>query len=66
METAVSVDGTLYIPKDALIDAVRGTTDFEGLTGSITCDENGECAATGIGVFEVQEGAWVQVYPGGE
>ncbi len=59
----VGDDGTLYIPRGALVEAVRATSGFEGVTGTIVCDEFGECAATGIGVFQVQDGTWVQVYP---
>ncbi len=54
-------DGTLYIPKAALVEAVRTTSGFEGITGTITCDEVGECNATGPAVFQVVDGAWVTV-----
>jgi branched-chain amino acid transport system substrate-binding protein len=52
-------DGTLYIPRDALIAAVRGTKDFPGITGTISCSDVGECNATGPAVFEVKDGAFV-------
>ena len=52
-------DGTLYIPRAALTAAVRGTKDFQGLTGTITCGDTGECNATGPAVFEVKDGAFV-------
>jgi len=52
-------DGTLYIPRAALIAAVRATADFPGLTGTITCSDVGECNATGPAAFEVKDGAWV-------
>jgi len=56
---AVDVDSTLYIPKEALIKAVRGTKDFQGLTGNITCSDVGECNATGPAVFQVKDGKFV-------
>jgi len=57
-------DGTLHIGRKALQDAMYGIKDFEGLTGKLTCDENGDCATgEAIAVFqlteaEVLEGAW--------
>jgi branched-chain amino acid transport system substrate-binding protein len=59
----VGQDGKLYIPRAALVAAVRATSGFKGLTGVITCDKNGEC---GVGNFDIQivkNGAWVKVNP---
>jgi branched-chain amino acid transport system substrate-binding protein len=61
---AVSVlddDGNLVIDRLALIEAVRNTADFEGLTGVLTCDETGDCGATAIGMNIVEDGAWVNL-----
>jgi len=53
---------TLYIPRKALMDAVRATKNYQGLTGTVTCDANGECAtAPTFVVFQVQKGAFVQL-----
>jgi branched-chain amino acid transport system substrate-binding protein len=49
---------TLYVPRGALVAAVRGL-DTSGLTGSIACDEIGECNASGPAFYEVVDGAWV-------
>lgn len=46
-------DGTLYIPRKALREALYQTRDFAGLTGTLTCDPNGECADPKIAVYEV-------------
>lgn len=43
-ETAVEVDGTLYIDRHALREAVY-TTDFGGIIGPLTCDEFGDCGS---------------------
>jgi branched-chain amino acid transport system substrate-binding protein len=51
-------DGTLFVPRSALMGAVRNS-DFSGLTGLIKCDEVGECNASGPKFFEVVDGAWV-------
>jgi branched-chain amino acid transport system substrate-binding protein len=40
---------------------------YEGITGNLTCDENGDCADAKISVSEVQEVdgdlAFVRVWP---
>jgi branched-chain amino acid transport system substrate-binding protein len=56
-------DGSLYIGRQALRDAVHATKDFNGLTGKLTCDANGDCATgEALGVFKLSEaevkGAW--------
>ena len=43
-------DGTLHIGRQALRDALYATSGFQGLTGSLTCDEYGDC---GVGRFQV-------------
>jgi branched-chain amino acid transport system substrate-binding protein len=52
----VGDDGTLLIGRAALRDAVAATANYEGITGTLTCDENGDCADPRIAVNEVQEG----------
>jgi len=56
---AVVQDGTLYIPRGALVAAVRGMKDYQGIAGVITCKENGECNASGPVFYIVKGGAWV-------
>ncbi len=51
-------DGNLYIPREALIDAVNNMTGYQGLTGELTC-QAGECNATGPAFLVVQDGEWV-------
>ena len=43
-------DGTLHIGRQALRDALYTTTGYQGLTGSLTCDEFGDC---GVARFQV-------------
>ncbi len=40
----VDADGTVHIGRQALRDAMYATANFDGLTGNLTCDENGDCA----------------------
>lgn len=60
----VGDDGTVVIGRQALRDAITATTDFDGLTGTLTCNETGDCAtgeALGIYVIteaEVVDGVW--------
>jgi branched-chain amino acid transport system substrate-binding protein len=56
----VGGDGKLYIPRAALVAAVRATKDYQGLSGTITCDATGECSASGP-VFNIDQGGqWVE------
>jgi branched-chain amino acid transport system substrate-binding protein len=49
-------DGSLTIPRNALIDAVEGTENYEGVIGTLTCTEDGDCATSvTIGVYEVPD-----------
>lgn len=59
----VGDDGTVYIGRQALRDAIYAVEGFAGLTGNLTCDENGDCATgEALGVFQLSEaevnGAW--------
>jgi branched-chain amino acid transport system substrate-binding protein len=55
-----STDGNLYIPRAALVAAVRAVKGYQGLSGTITCDATGECSASGP-VFNIDKaGKWVE------
>lgn len=57
-------DGTLYIPRTALRDAVlNGEVSFDGITGSLTCESNGDCADPSISVSQVQSGEFERIWP---
>ena len=46
-------DGSLTISRTALNDAMFATSGFEGITGTITCDDLGDCAgATTVGIYK--------------
>jgi branched-chain amino acid transport system substrate-binding protein len=47
-----ATDGTLYIGRMALRDALLATKDHKGLTGNITCDKYGDCADPKIGIYK--------------
>lgn len=48
-------DGSLTIGRQALRDAVAATSGFQGLTGSLSCDANGDCADPHIAVYEISQ-----------
>jgi len=49
----VEADGTIYVPRQALRDAIYATKDFKGITGSLSCSASGDCGAPVIAVYEV-------------
>lgn len=55
----VGADGAMYIPRGALVDAVRNLTDYTGISGTYTCNEVGECNVEGPQFMVVQDGAFV-------
>jgi branched-chain amino acid transport system substrate-binding protein len=56
-------DGTLLIGRQALRDALSETSGMAGITGTISCDENGDCADPKISVSEVQDNKFVRIWP---
>ncbi|MBN1139419.1 MAG: branched-chain amino acid ABC transporter substrate-binding protein [Anaerolineae bacterium] len=50
-------DGTLHIGRQALRDALYATAGYGGLTGTMTCDEYGDCAAIRIEVTRLDDPA---------
>lgn len=51
-------DGNLYVPREAMVKGVRTVSGYQGITGEITCDENGECNASGPTFYIVKDGEW--------
>lgn len=58
-QVAIVSGDTLYIPRGALVDAVRNVKDFQGVAGTISCQANGECNASGPIIYNVKDGDWV-------
>jgi len=52
-------DGKLYVPRGALVTAVRSLKDYVGISGTFTCDATGECNASGPLFVVVKDGKWV-------
>jgi branched-chain amino acid transport system substrate-binding protein len=51
-KVAVKEGGNLYIGRKALRDALYATSKMKGLTGTITCDEYGDCADPKIAIYQ--------------
>jgi branched-chain amino acid transport system substrate-binding protein len=45
-------DGSLYIGRKALRDALYTTKDFQGITGNLSCSQYGDCGAPVIAVYQ--------------
>ena len=48
---AVEEGSKLYIDRVALREAIAATTDFQGIIGTLTCDEFGDCGTGRINIY---------------
>ena len=62
-KVAEESEGTLYIPRQALRDAIYATNGMDGITGFLSCDANGDCADPKISVAQIQSGGFTRVWP---
>jgi branched-chain amino acid transport system substrate-binding protein len=53
-------DGNLYVPRGTLVDTVRHTTGYQGISGEVTCNDIGECSASGPTFYVDEGGKWVE------
>ena len=56
---ALDEAGALRIDRAALNAEIRATTDYEGVTGAISCDEQGDCLLMPTAVLQIQDGEFV-------
>jgi len=62
-EVAIEEGGTLFIPRTALKDALFATSGYAGITGSLTCNETGDCQPeVTISVSEIKNGEYNVVF----
>ncbi len=59
----LEADGTLHIGRDDMRTCLYATTGFDGITGTLTCDEYGDCADPKISISEIQDGDYVKIWP---
>lgn len=62
-KAGVMSGGTVYIPRQALRDALYGLRGLEGQSGSLTCSPTGDCATPDIQVFQVSGDEFLPIYP---
>ncbi|MGB2954724.1 MAG: branched-chain amino acid ABC transporter substrate-binding protein [Anaerolineales bacterium] len=62
-QIAVEDGDSVHIGRQALRSCLYATADFEGITGTLTCDQNGDCADPQISVSQLTGGAYVPVWP---
>ena len=58
---ALDEDGALRIDRAEFNARLRATSEYAGVTGTIACDENGECLRMPSTVYQIQDGALVTV-----
>lgn len=51
----VQDDGTIYVPRTALREAIFATKDFKGITGTLSCSPSGDCGAPVIAMYEIMD-----------
>ena len=56
-------DGTIHIGRQAMRDCLYATSGYAGLTGSLTCNEFGDCADPQISVSLLQDGSYDKIWP---
>jgi branched-chain amino acid transport system substrate-binding protein len=56
-------DGTLHVGRQAMRECLVATSGFAGLTGTLTCDQYGDCADPKISVSQLQGGEYVRIWP---
>jgi branched-chain amino acid transport system substrate-binding protein len=54
---------TLFIPRQALRDALYAIHGMSGLSGVLTCSPTGDCATPNIEIFQIRGAEYVPIYP---
>ena len=54
--------GTTFISKEGIRAYVAGLTDYDGLTGTLTCDEFGDCGSPFVSIAQLKDGVFESVY----
>ena len=59
----VEEDGTLHIGRQDMRTCLFATSGFSGITGTLTCDEYGDCADPKISVSQLNNGIYERIWP---
>ena len=58
----VDADGTLWVPRSAVREYVASLTEYPGLTGNLSCNENGDCGSSFVSVAQLVDGVFTEVW----
>jgi len=58
-----SDDGSLSVGREAMRSCLYATSGYQGITGTLTCNEYGDCADPKISVSELQDGSYERIWP---
>lgn len=56
-------DGSIHIGRQDLRTCLTATQGFEGITGTLNCDEYGDCADPQISVSQLIDGSYERIWP---
>jgi branched-chain amino acid transport system substrate-binding protein len=62
-EVGVTDDAGLHVGRQAMRDCLYSTSGYSGITGTLTCNEFGDCADPKISVSELTGGEYVRIWP---
>jgi branched-chain amino acid transport system substrate-binding protein len=54
-------DGTSYFSRDGIKDYIANLKDYDGLTGTLTCD-GGDCGSSFVSIAQLVNGVYTEVY----
>jgi len=60
--STVGSSKTMFIGRKALLEAINGTTGYQGVTGILTCTDWGDCSVTSIAIGSIENGDWRTVF----
>jgi branched-chain amino acid transport system substrate-binding protein len=60
---APTTDNTIFIQRQALRDSILRVRGVQGLSGTLTCSELGDCAEPKITIFQVRDNIFAPIYP---
>lgn len=59
----VDDDGTIHIGRQDMRTCLYDTTSFQGITGTLECNDLGDCADPKISVSQLTNGEYVRIWP---
>ncbi|MEW6404989.1 MAG: branched-chain amino acid ABC transporter substrate-binding protein [Chloroflexota bacterium] len=62
-KVGVKSGNTVYIPRQALREALYNLRGLQGKNGIITCSPSGDCASPNIQIFQVVDQEFLPIYP---